>query len=121
MGWVPAPGKGRATVFSVFVAEPPNVFNWESPEKSGHLLGVMKSKTRFTWVVHWEQDIDSPTRQFIEDNRARAQHMPSAQLAVLESDALRMVLWGQGETKADLFFIELNALPSGGTGKENAG
>lgn len=109
MAWVRPPSVGRAVVFSVFVAEPPNAFNWESPEKSGQLLRTMITKTRFTWVVHGEQELDAKTRALIEDGRTKAKHMTDAQLSNERSSGLRIVLWGQSATPSDLFFIELDA------------
>ena len=108
MVWIPAPGEGRAVVFSLFVAEPPQAFNWEDPEHSGQLIGTMIAKSRFTWLVHKSQDINAETRQFIEHNRHKALEMAAGSVRKEDRLNARLALWGHRETN-DFFFIELDA------------
>ncbi len=110
--WIPAPGVGRATVFSVFVAEPPNSYQWEIPEKDGHLLGTMIGPTRSTWLVHTEQELDALTIGMIEKGRAQTFSMTPKELLTEEPSGLRMCLWGtSGNTEC--FLIELSAASLG--------
>lgn len=96
-------------VFSVFVAEPSNVFNRENPEINGQLLGTIPSKTRFTWIEYEEQDIDVQAKQFIDNHRTKIKHKAAAQFAEVIPVGCRMVLCGHGAAKTEQFFIELNA------------
>ena len=119
MAWIPAPGAGRGVVFSVFVAEPPDAFNWEHPETSGELVGTMISKSRFTWVVHKAQEINPETRHLIEDGRAKALQMAAGKVPQEAGLDLRMALWGTRD-KEDFFFVELNAKEFAKQGATNA-
>lgn len=111
MAWIPAPGKGKAVVFTLFIAEPPEFVSWESPEKSGNLLGIILCKTRGTWLVHKSQDLDQTTINFLEENRAKALQEVKSKVHFPDSESLRMTLWGHGETEKDVFFIELAVPP----------
>jgi hypothetical protein len=112
MRWIPSPGAGRATVFSVFIAEPPESYQWESPEKDGHLLGAMIGPTRSTWLVHKDQALDTPTIEMIEKGRERFFSMGPKKFVAEEPGGLRLCLWGQ-DNKSDCFFIELSAVSVG--------
>ena len=119
MAWIPSPGEGKSVVFSVFIAEPPGEFVWESPEKSGNLLGIMASKTRFTWLVHGSQVLDEATIKMIEDGRTKAAQRAAPHLADAGLEGLRMVLWG-GDKGTNVFFVELDASRLTPRGTENA-
>lgn len=108
MAWIPAPGQGRAVVFTVFIAEPPSEFSWENPEKSGNLLGTMFCKARATWLVHKSEDLNVSTVKMIEDGRARALEMAAEPLKEASPEGLRMTLFGH-QAESDGFFIELDA------------
>lgn len=120
MAWIPAPGVGRAVVFSVFVAEPPNAFNWQSPETSGKLLGTMLSPTRLTWLVYGEQELDSSIQSVIETVRADAKQTAAGALVDASPSGLRMAFVGQGATSSDIFLVELDASTFVAINKENA-
>lgn len=107
MRWLPEPGPGNAIIVSIFIAEPPDKFNWSGPKPDGQLLGIMHAPSRFTWAVHTIQPLDPPTLSYIEEGRVKALQMPSDMEIPRNDPALRMTLWGHGETPADLFFIEL--------------
>lgn len=117
MRWIPAPGVGRATVFSVFVAEPPNSYQWESPERDGHLLGTMIGPTRSTWLVHTEQELDASIIEMIEKGREQTFSMTPKELLTEEPGGIRMCLWGMSGT-SECFFIELSAASLGVKGSE---
>jgi hypothetical protein len=110
MAWIPAPGAGQAAVFTLFVAEPPNEFRWNSPEESGQLIGTMICPTRFTWLVHHNQSLDNATLEMIENGRRRAEEHAGAKLKNAPPDGLRMVLWGHRDAaQSDPFFVETDA------------
>lgn len=122
MAWIPPSGEGRATVFTLFVAEPAGEFQWESPETSGNLLGTMICKTRSSWLVHTSQLLDEPTLKMIDEGRMRAATMATSQttasqLATTDPEGLRMVLVGHGASKSDLFFVETDAFELVASGK----
>ena len=108
MGWIPAPGDGKAMMFSVFIGNPNKSLIWESPEKNGFMLGTINTKTRFTWIAYKAINIDIYTH-LIEEYRSKIQHEKAAQFAKLNQGS-RLVLCGCGETQNNHFSIELNAL-----------
>jgi hypothetical protein len=107
MRWIPSPAKERVTVVSIFIAEPPTAFDWRGPENSGGLIGAMNCQTRFTWAVHWEQDLDEATALFIAGQRERARASANSK-SKLEQDS-RVVLCGYNDERG-AFFIELSAV-----------
>ena len=109
MHWIPAPGTGRAQVFSVFVAEPRDAYSWKSPEADGQLLGTMIGPTRSTWLVHVNQILEAESLQMIEHGRSQGYAMAAAQVPEDPTAGLRMTLWGHTEAKSDVFFVELDA------------
>lgn len=110
--WIPSPGAGRATVFSVFIAEPPNSYQWDNPEKDGHLLGSMIGRTRSTWLVHKNQTLDASAIQMIEKWRKQAFSISPKEVVAEEPGGLRMCSYGH-DNKSDFFFIELSAASLG--------
>lgn len=108
MAWIPSPGEGRAVVFTVFIAEPPSGFSWESPEKSGNMLGMMECPTRAAWLVHTSQELDANTVKMIEDARIKGLNLAAGPLKEASPEGLRMTLWGS-HSETDIFFIELDA------------
>ena len=121
MAWIPAPGDNQVVVFTIFVAEPANEFAWESPEKSGNLLGTMVCNTRSTWVVHHSQLLDEATFKMIEDGREKASQRAAPHIITQSHEGLRMVLWGHGAEKSDLFLVETDATKLACRGVENIG
>jgi hypothetical protein len=107
MRWLPAAGPGFATVISVFIAEPPELCTWSDPQTDGNLVGVMSTPKRFTWVVATDQLLDQSTISMIEDGRKKA--LLAANVKVLpDKQGLRLAIWGNSATPADLFFIDLS-------------
>ena len=110
MAWIPPPGENKVVVFTVFVAEPPTEFVWESPEVSGNLLGVMATKSRFTWVVHHSQVLDEPTLRMINDGKKIATaRTPKAQLENVPSEGMRMAMWAGNKSNTDFFIVDIDA------------
>lgn len=108
MRWLPAAGPGDATVVSVYIAEPPDCFNWTHPETDGNLIGIMLSPTRFTWAVSTVQTLDAATLAMIEDARQKAMAMAANTDLPRDNPAIRMAIWGHSNTPADLFFVDLS-------------
>lgn len=98
MKWLPVPGAGHAQVVSVFIAEPPDSFDWNSPEESGQIIGAMWSKTRLTWAVHMRQQLDATALQAVESGRQQAQRLVEAAAGHALNEASRLILWGNGES-----------------------
>jgi len=109
MRWLTPAGKGCATVVSVFIAEPPDRFNWVGPETGGDMIGIMRCPTRFTWAVSSTQVLDPATQAMIEDGRRQAMAMAAAHhvAAPQDSQSVRLAVWGSSATPADLFFVDL--------------
>ena len=110
MAWIPSPGNGRAIVFTVLIAEPPDSFRWSSPDKDGTLLGFMGCPTRMTWLVHHSQELDAGTYGMIDRERRRAASHAGAKLGHAALMDGRMVLWGHpNASNACPYFIETDA------------
>lgn len=109
MRWIPAPGPGRAQVFTLMIAEPREAYVWQSPEQHGHLVGTIIGPTRSSWLVHTDQALDETAMQMIKDARARTYTMAYSQIADEPPGSLRMTIWGHTEKKEDIFFVELTA------------
>ena len=115
MRWISSPAPGNAIIVSVFIAEPPDKFNWPGHEIGGNFIGIMSAPTRFTWAVYSEQPLDPATLKFIEDARAKVRlQLPTDLTITHDSPGFRVALWGHGATPSDMFFVELNAATIGG-------
>lgn len=120
MVWIPAPGAGRAVVFTVFIAEPPTEFSWVSPEKNGNLLGTMLCPTRLAWVVHKSQKLDVNTLKMIQESRAKVHESAAAALKKIRLKDLRITLAGHHPENYG-FFIELDASRHASVNEADAG
>jgi hypothetical protein len=110
MRWIPAPGSGQAQIFSLFIAEPPDKFDWIDEEVSGTLIGTMHFPNKTAWLVHKAQPLDQATLESLEVNRGRAFEMTAKQHQDEERpDDLRMAIWGRHQGDPGIFFVELNA------------
>ncbi len=119
MGWIAAPGSGRAVVFTLFVAEPASAFRWENPQAHGNLLGTLICPSRVAWLVHTSQDLDESTRKMIEDGRRSGLQMARNDLHKADPHGLRMALFGH-HTETDVFFVDLDICAYAGDNPDNA-
>ena len=115
MRWLPNPGPGFAVVVTLFIAEPPDAFKWESSHADGVPIGIMISPTRAAWIEYTTQPWNAQQHVWMEKHRIRSLDLPGADQAPWGAPNMRLVMWGSSESPSDFFFLETSGRhPSSG-------